>query len=995
MHKKFTFHAKVLVQLTLIILLAGRNIIAQDLTPWTNGKYGQEWIDYSKKYVRIGVPANGIYRIPVNLLPADFSTSDPSKFQLWHRGQEVAIISASATEIIFYGEKNDGVSDGVMFRPSPADRLNTYISMFSDEGSYFLTTANNPGRVISSNGAPTGSFTAEPNHLQKDVYTFIDQFSYFTNGPGSIFNNSYYENFESYTGPTIYGTNGVSFTGVTQPKLLDKPINLKNWDTSSPTNPALEVMVNGLYQGSHDIQIYVGKTNSDTDLKNLNSIAFSGLGGQKRTVSLSLNDHLSNAGQGQLRVKSTSTSSDDWYGLTYYTITYPQLTDVSGVTSAFFNFSPSATTTRRVAIKNASATTEVYDITNPLAPVKVTNGGLVGTTLTVDINVVSNTAFKLIVIDATQPKQIAAGGIYNVSFNPVFESTNHASPKIDGAINPLAYDYLIVTNDKLGEVSKAYARDYRAIPKGGSHRTLVVNIRNIYDEFNYGEPSPLAIRRFVNYMLKDGIRENKHNLLLIGHSVTWPPTGRLVKEMPGEVPTLGDPGSDILLVAGLKGVNQEVPAIPVGRISAFEPFEVTNYLAKVDLYEHETDVAWRKKILHLVGGDDASQVTEFKEIFTGVAPYVTNLDNTRSIKTLANNPVTSPAQTENAPITTDVGDGVGMIAYYGHGKQTTTLLNVQYVSKATNPAYPATKKYPFIYFNGCGVGNIFSSRVTPTLATDWLLTPDKGAIAVIANSYKSFVTPTKIYLDYLYKEIFLKSDTSRRTIGQILKDVANITMTGSANGRVAAVNAYDIANIHQTLLFGDPALKILGPSNPLPVELISFKATIYGEKQIKLDWKTAWEKNNSHFVVERSYNAKKFEAIGSIEGKGDFSMESSYSLIDKNPLPGTSYYRLKQVDKANISNGDSGEATYSKIVSVSLPNTDEILLYPNPSSTSVDIKLNVPTTLDSWNLIDLSGRILKQGKAEKIHLENLSTGNYVLEIFTKNGDVYHRTVLKK
>ena len=65
-----------------------------------------------------------------------------------------------------------------------------------------------------------------------------------------------------------------------------------------------------------------------------------------------------------------------------------------------------------------------------------------------------------------------------------------------------------------------------------------------------------------------------------------------------------------------------------------------------------------------------------------------------------------------------------MITYYGHGSPNETLLNVGLVSKPSGPTnnYSSTgdtysnKKYPIMYFNGCGVGNLFSrnSQITVT-----------------------------------------------------------------------------------------------------------------------------------------------------------------------------------------------------------------------------------------------------------------------------------------
>ena len=59
--------------------------------------------------------------------------------------------------MVFYGEKNDGASDGLMFRPGPEARLNPYVSFFSEEGSYFFTVSSQALRALTVNGDPMGS----------------------------------------------------------------------------------------------------------------------------------------------------------------------------------------------------------------------------------------------------------------------------------------------------------------------------------------------------------------------------------------------------------------------------------------------------------------------------------------------------------------------------------------------------------------------------------------------------------------------------------------------------------------------------------------------------------------------------------------------------------------------------------------------------------------------------------------------------------------------
>ncbi|GLU55842.1 putative type IX secretion system sortase PorU2 [Dyadobacter frigoris] len=754
-----------------------------------NDNYGNEWIDYSKSYVRIAVSKSGIQKVALASLPGDFPKSDPTKLQLWHRGKEVPLMGASSTEIIFYGENNDGSSDSLVFRPSSA-RLNPYISLYSNEGSYFLTTSNSPKRVVTVDGSIL-SGVAEPFHIQKEVITFSDQFAFTSYGVDNLLNNSYYESSNSWTGATLMGANDT--TGIHS---LEKTFQLKNLFISPSFKPVLEVMVNGLNSGSHDVRISVGKSINDQDLTEIASIPFAGYAGKKVSVELNSNAMLSADGTGVMRVKSVSKSSLDWFGLTYYVLTYPQLVDMNGNLSSVFNFPASSNNLSRISIANVPTNSEIYNITDGYNPIRIT-GKRSGSALEVLVPRKSGQALKLFVISSDQIITVSSVDIHNVKLNPVFAYPSFQSGS--ELTRAGTYDYLMVTNDNLESASVQYSQ-YRSSTRGGDHKTFLVNIRTIYDEFNFGEPSPIAIRRFVNYMLKDGIRPTKHNLLLMGHSVSWPT--RVVKEMQGEVPTFGDPGSDVLLVEGLQGSPREIAAIPVGRINAFTPAEVLTYLSKVDEYEHNTENGWKKNILHLTGGHSADEVVQLKNLLTPLVPLVENGVVGGEVRAFVRQ--NGSPDVEKVNITPDVNSGVGMITYFGHGSQTITDLDMGYASDATRN-YQNTGKYPLMYFNGCGVGNIFVSRLTHTLSSDWMLAPNKGAIVIIANSYRSYISSSKRHLDAIYGQIF--SENENRSIGQMLNKVAEKIMNSNPD-------SYDIANVHQSLIQGDPALILVRAAYP-------------------------------------------------------------------------------------------------------------------------------------------------------------------------------------
>ena len=84
-------------------------------------------------------------------------------------------------------------------------------------------------------------------------------------------------------------------------------------------------------------------------------------------------------------------------------------------------------------------------------------------------------------------------------------------------------------------------------------------------------------------------------------------------------------------------------------------------------------------------------------------------------------------------------------------------------------------------------------------------------------------------------------------------------------------------------------------SGPLPITLGYFEAEPDGSF-IQLKWRTLTEENFEYFSVQRSGDLVEFEEIARLEGAGDSKDPIDYSFEDRNPVPGTSYYRLQSFD---------------------------------------------------------------------------------------------------
>ncbi|MDQ6478910.1 C25 family cysteine peptidase [Dyadobacter sp. LHD-138] len=780
-----------------------------ELSAQWGAPYSNNWLkdQYNQPFVKVKVTSNGVYKIPISSLPAEFRTVNSSRLQLWHRGSQIDIISADNSEIIFYGVLNDGQSDELLYRssitqPSINSRTNPYVSIYSDVSAYFLTIGPKDGnRALKISKDLDKGLTSDPYHLQTDILKFVEHYSHSPSINFITLNlvQSFLEKGKGLTSK-IYGKN----SAVTNPNLNGDPVfNLvmPNLYIDSNKRPELEILLYGRTTNSNNISVQIGKNINElrTFSDNIN---FDGFTDVKRLYGLKVSNDLSdsdvtNDGNTYLKLVSNKVtelnSSTGLYSVTYLKLSYPQMFNMNKKGKAVFNLLPTSNTFSRVAIKNAPENVKVFDVTDIHKP-KVLSGSIIDGVFEVMVPRQKDQMASLLVTNEEAVITSAGISVEKISF-----------------IEPSDYNYLIVTVSNLRKVANEYA-EYRKSEIGGSFKPLVMDVKDIYSQFNYGEPSPVAIRRFVDYMLSKGV-DPKHQLLLIGHSISNGDSINYKKELEGMVPTVGYPGSDLLLVTGLAGSSIDNPAIPVGRISAVTESHVRNYLEKVKSYESNAngDISWKKEILHLSGGKSASEIVQLKTALSSLTPVVEGGEVGGMVKAFEKQSV---IEVEKVNITPELNNGVGMISYFGHGSTNITDLDMGYVSDATR-GYKNKNKYPLMFFNGCGVGNIFKGNLNEDitagdrepLSFDWMYAKDKGAIAIIANSYYSFLSPSSRYIKELYQRIFSSSATSQLTIGQIQKDIAKQISSES-------YSEYDVANLHQSVLQGDPSLNLIRSSNP-------------------------------------------------------------------------------------------------------------------------------------------------------------------------------------
>lgn len=188
---------------------------------------------------------------------------------------------------------------------------------------------------------------------------------------------------------------------------------------------------------------------------------------------------------------------------------------------------------------------------------------------------------------------------------------------------------------------------------------------------------------------------------------------------------------------------------------------------------------------------------------------------------------------------------------------------------------------------------------------------------------------------------------------------------------------------------------------PLPVELVVFSASLTARQGVALHWVTASEKNSRHFVIERSADGSTFSALRTVAAAGTTSARSTYDQTDEQPLFGTSYYRLRQVDM-------DGTTAFSPVQLVRLgsANAEGLAVYPGREaqqwvvSTSLPAAVLASSPAASVRVFDALGRSQQvaalpdgsQAGRWTLDMRPLPAGLYIVRLVSAAGSFSQRIV---
>lgn len=779
---------KMVIRFCLLVCFLSMPVLAQAQAR------GNEWIDYNQTYFKIKTGKDDIHRISHSALETagmDLTSINPSNFRLYHRGEEVAVYVETGADatfdsgdyIEFYGRKNDGTQDTELFYRA-ADQIHKYHNLFSDTTSFFLTHSTRAGlRMESSNIDPAGLPTPS-THTEEALRVMTQKFSfgqyYPIGNPSGEVKRSLYDRGQMFMSREIMRN---EFGLANELNFLDIAIDGIGLRDETQGKPELTVQIIGFNNVRHKASLFVGP---DTD--NLRPIRtdillnFNNFG--TVTTQLEWSDVSNSRVIVRVETVGFDEIADDRMAVGFVSLKYPQQIDAQSQDKVFnlnaFNGN------QRLEVSNVSGSLTLYDITDTKRPRRINGQNGAGNTYVAGVQN-DNGGRKVYLKNNSS--------IVQASVEPVTFRYQDLS----------AHNYYIISHPYLKQpVEGSYQDpvqayvDYRSSVEGGGYNVLYANAPDLYDEFGYGEFTPLAIRRFMRQAYDQG---NPENLFIIGKSSR---VDRNSQRLPNPlavaarelVPTMGAPGSDIMYVEGLDG-REHYPAFPVGRLSVREPRNVAYYLDKVKEKESTIkDSPWTKNFIQMSGGLTTDELNRFKFFIDNFRDVISSDflgANVTNISKQNNNAV------QNFNISDQINRGAGFITFFGHSSSTFTDIDIGNVTDPNN-GYNNKGRYPVFLVNGCRGGEIFFFS---SFGENWLAAQDKGAVNFIAHSDVGIPNVLEEYTENFYKAM---SDTlfMTKSIGVVQQKV----ITDQLNGFLP--DEADFAVVEQSVLQGDPALQIFG-----------------------------------------------------------------------------------------------------------------------------------------------------------------------------------------
>jgi len=740
-----------------------------------------DWINFNTTYLKLGVAADGVYRITKqDLLDFNISTSsvDPRKFNLFYKGKTIPVFVKGEADgtfdnndyIEFFGKRNWG--DKYRETSNENEHYKNYLNLYSDTTIYWLTwdPLLPPNRIDS---------LRQFSNLPQDTIKYYNEVVHYER-----------DNWLDYSIPGIVDRQDTEWrqneTWVWNQQgvgAVNRTFTVSDVYPNSIAEAFYKVQsfASDGFLDAHKIGLSINNDPSVYDSSSFNKY-------RQKVVKASFNSNLLNEGNNILKTISFPTNTTinsilyDWYE-----VEYPRYLKAIKDSLKFKFDSQADSGFKFIKITNiGSGNIILYKFNSVLK--RITNYTINQNTLVFADTVKQGDAYYLIRENKIQKPKF----YYTKKFNNLASNSNQA-------------DYILITHPKFIQKSNEYLSFIRSQYNVG---TKLINVFDIYDQYNYGFFSPEPIREFLHSAFLNWKSPKPKYVFLVGDA-TYDYYGNKTKyfSAPGQinyVPSFGHPVSDTWFTIW-DSTEAFIPQMYISRLPVNSVEEFERYFTVHRDYVNKPYSEFNKKYLLFSSGenDNPLELNTLKSANDYVDTAIVSRAPTGGIvrhlyKTT--NPIRNFGPYTNKQVEKYIGEGGVFISYIGHSGVQIWDNGISSPVQLKN----INGNHSLISDWGCSTGK-FAEPDIKAFSELFIIGPDGGAINYNGNSSLGFTSTATIFPKIFYSKILNEGYTNVAE-AHTLSKIDLIQQYGANN-----VNKIFVLS---NTLFGDPIVSLKVPPKP-------------------------------------------------------------------------------------------------------------------------------------------------------------------------------------
>lgn len=757
--------------------------------------YADHSVLASGNWYKIKVKTAGVYRIDIpflNSLGINTGSLASNSIRIFGNGGWMLPEAASgfryddlfenAIQVVDGGDGILNGSDYILFyAPAPdrwiKDSVNKSFRhqkhLYSEESFYYITIGGAGKRVADAANAPASNLTITSFD---DLYFHeLDTFNLLSSG-----REWYGEEFTDAPGKTLSRNFSLSLPGIAgQPATLRTHCIARSFGSSSRftvrvnNDPLIEADILPVQNGPYDLYAR----------ENISSANF-----VPAQDNLTIN----------FQYTPGSFGSQGW--LNWFELLARRSLSMNGANQLHFRDwnSVGAGNSGEFIISSATSTTQVWDITNPLEPVRM--------------NTTLNGANIHFVNSCDQLREYIA-----------FNNAGYLVPEAVGRVPnqdlhaAVQTDMLLITHPDLLAQANVLANYHQ---QRDNLHTTVVTTEQVYNEFSSGTPDPAAIRDYAKmfYDRSGGDSTKRPKYLLLFGDASFDYKNRITNntnlvpawESPVSLDPLStytsddffgflDDGDDI------NGNGTYLLDIGIGRIPAANEREAKAIVDKILNYHSAAALGlWRNELTFVADDEDNNLHLQDAEIITSAASSTNPIFNNDKIYLDLYRQQSGPGGARypevNQAISNSIFNGTLIWNYTGHGGYRRLAEEVVLDQDIIN-TFNNANRLPLFVTATCDFAP-YDNPLISSIGENLLLREKTGAIALMTTTRLVFAFSNRVMNEnYLRAALQRDADGRYPSLGEAVRRAKNTTYTFFG----------DVINNRKFTLLGDPALTLAYP----------------------------------------------------------------------------------------------------------------------------------------------------------------------------------------